>query len=50
MEKTITLPVEMMQWVLDIIAQQPFAQAAPVLTCIQPQLQRQAVPVDEAQE
>ncbi len=41
MEKTITLPIEMMQWVINVLAEQPFKLAAPVLNHIQPQLERQ---------
>lgn len=37
---TITLSPEMMQWVLNAIAQQPYFQAAPVLAAIKPQLEK----------
>lgn len=44
-DKTITLPVDMMQWVINAIAQQPYFQAAPVLERIKAQLE--AVKQDE---
>lgn len=38
-EKTITLPADMLQWVINAIAQQPYFQAAPVLERIKQQLE-----------
>jgi hypothetical protein len=40
MDKTITLPADMMQFVINAIAQQPYFQAAPVLERIRPQLEK----------
>lgn len=37
---TVTLPAEMMQFVINAIAQQPYFQAAPVLERLRPQLEQ----------